>query len=398
MDAVEELLSHMYEVELRLRQHLPSTKRWFYEPLKERLSQSRAGVALYGLRGSGKTILMLQLLPEGSYIKADHWAVEEVGLYRLVERLYRKGKRLVGIDEVNSYSRWREELKALYDDFPDLKLLITTSSSLTLWRGTASLSRRFVPFYLPPLLFFELYLLRGQEASPIPFEEVLEDPARKAAKLRAAFPNIYDDFQRYMREWGLPYTLSAPLESVESLLKKVVVEDVPAMAEMKSSSIPKLERLLMALALSPPGEASYEALSSAVGLSKSTVQEFLYLLERAHVLRLLPPYTKRALPAVRRKKKVLFTHPMLRHALLKPIGREMVGSYREEAAALHLSQVGALHYLNAPKEPDFVLVRGNKEWVFEIGRHRHGKGGISVEDREKAPFPLYLLGFLKPEV
>ncbi|NPA22043.1 MAG: ATP-binding protein [Candidatus Micrarchaeota archaeon] len=337
---------------------------------------------------------MLQTLPEGAYIKADHIGLKKISLYNLVDRLYKRGHRLIGIDELHSYPSWKEELKMIYDDFPDLGLVVSSSSSLLIWQGTASLSRRILPFHLPPLLFFEYYLLQGKKVPTFSLEEIIEDPVTKAAQLRNMLPSIYEDFHHYMRYVGLPFAFRAHQEEIQSLIKKVVVEDIPALSSLKSPSIPRLEALLLSLALSPPGEISYETLARDLQLSKSTISEYLYLLEKADIIN---PYSSKALPTTRKRKKVLFSHPMLRHVLVSPLGKDMIGAYREEIAVLHLSQQAQVFYLDNPKSPDFLVKKGKKSYIFEIGKHRHGKGSINVQDTERANFPLYLLGFLTPQ-
>ncbi|MBO9616535.1 MAG: AAA family ATPase [Dyadobacter sp.] len=106
-------------------------------------------IGIKGARGAGKTTLVLQYLkqtalPTGQslYVSSDDLYFSAHGLYDLGEALVRTGGRLLVLDEVDRYANWSQEIKNLYDDFPDLRIAFTGSSIMHLERSKGDLSRR----------------------------------------------------------------------------------------------------------------------------------------------------------------------------------------------------------------------------------------------------------------
>ncbi|MCU0402827.1 MAG: AAA family ATPase [Algoriphagus sp.] len=139
-----------------------SWKRYLFPLLKtdEKL------LGIKGLRGVGKTTLLLQYLkfnprqlPKSLYVTADHPYFYKNSLLDLASLFYSYSGELLVIDEVHKYANWSRELKLIYDGFPNLKVIFTSSSALDLYRGESDLSRRLITLNLEGLSFRE-YLLR----------------------------------------------------------------------------------------------------------------------------------------------------------------------------------------------------------------------------------------------
>ena len=69
-------------------------------------------------------------------------------------------------DEVHRYGNWSIELKNIYDDFPNLKVIFTGSSLLQISKSKADLSRRAVIYEMPGLSFREF--LRFENIADFP--------------------------------------------------------------------------------------------------------------------------------------------------------------------------------------------------------------------------------------
>lgn len=125
--------------------------------LKNRLT------GLIGARGVGKTTLLLQLIKQHYpglkhvfYFSADHIYFKEKTLYGFIEELYlQQAITSFFIDEIHKYENWNQELKNIYDGFPEVKIVFSGSSSLDLIKGSYDLSRRAVMYHLPGLSFRE---------------------------------------------------------------------------------------------------------------------------------------------------------------------------------------------------------------------------------------------------
>ena len=121
---------------------------------------------LIGSRGTGKTTLLLQYIKEKIenkdeciYASIDNIYFSKNLLIDFVNELYEDyGIRYFFFDEIHKYPNWNQELKNIYDSYPDVKLVFSGSSSIDLIKGTYDLSRRGVLYRINGMSFRE-YLL-----------------------------------------------------------------------------------------------------------------------------------------------------------------------------------------------------------------------------------------------
>ena len=107
---------------------------------------------LLGARGIGKTIALLQIVWEALsydtektnalYVPIDHFKLKNYSLYDIGENFANYGGKLLCIDEIHNYSNWAQELKSLYETFPNLKIIASGSSILEIEKEAHDLSRR----------------------------------------------------------------------------------------------------------------------------------------------------------------------------------------------------------------------------------------------------------------
>ena len=142
---------------------------------------------LVGPRGTGKTTLLLQYISERIknknrciYLSLDHIHFTHVKLVEFVDDLYEiDGIRDFFFDEVHKYPYWNQELKNIYDSYPDVKIVFSGSSSMDLIKGTYDLSRRGSIFRLPGMSFREYLEFQLNISLPvISFENLLKEPQR----------------------------------------------------------------------------------------------------------------------------------------------------------------------------------------------------------------------------
>ncbi|MGB3779483.1 MAG: AAA family ATPase [Tunicatimonas sp.] len=86
----------------------------------------------------------------------DNVYFHENSLADLADLFYKRGGKLLFLDEVHKYRNWSAEIKHLYDSYPDLKIIFTGSSMIETHRGTgqkgeADLGRRAVMYHLAGL-------------------------------------------------------------------------------------------------------------------------------------------------------------------------------------------------------------------------------------------------------
>src|SRR5690606_23176840 len=158
--------------------------------LVRRIDLSNRLIAVKGARGAGKTTLLLQLaklhLPLQStlYASLDHIYFFDNKLYDLAKQFAQFGGTHLLIDEVHKYPNWSREIKLIYDNFPELNVIFTSSSMLEIYKSESDLSRRAVTYYLKELSFREfLSFETGKKLPTISFLDILENHNRFASEI-----------------------------------------------------------------------------------------------------------------------------------------------------------------------------------------------------------------------
>ena len=116
-------LSELFSLQTSLLQHTADKPVRF---LYDKINWQNRLVGIVGGRGTGKTTMLLQHLKNEKksgenvlYISADHIRVEALGLYEIGSSFFQTGGRILAIDEIHKYQNWAQELKNLYDSFPE---------------------------------------------------------------------------------------------------------------------------------------------------------------------------------------------------------------------------------------------------------------------------------------
>src|ERR1700742_3593637 len=145
----------MEELFERYNQKVNRVSLKFKRYLANRIDWSERLIGIKGARGTGKTTLLLQYARErlpgegrSLYVSLDSLYFTENGLADLADRFVKGGGQYLLLDEVHRYPAWSQELKNIYDDFPDLKVVFTGSSIMHINRSKADLSRRAVMYDL----------------------------------------------------------------------------------------------------------------------------------------------------------------------------------------------------------------------------------------------------------
>ena len=373
-------------------------KRFAYEKVKELLDEEAQGkkpaVLISGLRGIGKTTLMLQLFNDvkgAFYFSADSIIVKTSTIYNIVEEAYRQGYSSIFIDEIHTYPRWTEELKNIYDDF-NVRIIASGSSTAAIKKGSIILGRRALDFPLSLLTLREFFYLKENEDYTATIDDVMD---RKAAiRWLATHPKAEKYYKEYLSVGGFPI---AERGIIFKLIKRMIYEDALAEFSLTKNKVDVSERLLGFLSLSKPGEFSYTSFSSMSGYAKSTIYEVVEMLKELGLLRSVEEKTPKA--EAKGSMKLLFSHPNLRAAFADQLMKEPeIGALREEYFLFHMANLGYPTFLpkKMKKNPDYNVKIGNSELLFEIGgasktaKQLGGREGIVLDDEA-----LVVLGFVQ---
>lgn len=375
--------------------------------LYTRLPPNERIIAIKGPRGAGKTTLLLQWLKfnlgtpkEALYVTADHPWFYQHSLLELAERWVAQGGSYLLIDEIHQYPNWSRELKNIYDAYKSLQVIITASSALNLYEGTADLSRRLLTFELPGLSFREyLQMAYDIQFPEITLKNLLNEHLQISAEWVQEFkPFMY--FSEYLKEGYLPFVFEGdrtyyPAKLLEGL-NTTLSRDLALIEGYSPSQIKKIKKLLAVLAESVPFEPNITSLARKLGLGRDTINHLIRHLSNARLLNLLDTATK-GVAALQKPDKIYLENTNLNYAFKLYPGK---GTIRETFLLNQLRNAG--YTVHLPKRGDFLV---ENKWILEVGgRQKTTKQihGISdsylvVDDREiggNNKVPLWLFGFL----
>ena len=108
------------------------------EQYLSKLTSNNRLVGLIGQRGVGKTTLLLQYLKQNYkpleylYFSADDVYIINSSIYDIADEFVRLGGKVIVIDEIHKYQNWANEIKTIYDSFPELIIRFSGSSMLNI--------------------------------------------------------------------------------------------------------------------------------------------------------------------------------------------------------------------------------------------------------------------------
>ncbi len=291
--------------QMSLLKNLKTTyKRYFYEELKN--GEKLLGVL--GARGVGKTTVWLQYLKESEipineklYISAD-W-IDGESLFEIAEALYKENGKLLIIDEIHKYQNFEKELKIIYDIL-DLRVIVSGSSALSINHAKADLSRRMLVKEVKGMSFREFLKFKyGIEIGEVTLDELLKNHVEIAYEILEKIdkPSILTDFKEYLEIGYYPFYFQNE-DKVSYLLKlketiNVVLEvDIPAILNIKFTTIRKFKKLIEYICISHPFKPNMQELLTKMDMPKTAyadLYEYLELLQKAKIIRLIKSANKK---------------------------------------------------------------------------------------------------------
>lgn len=391
------------------RRRAHATDEIFVRSLMDEIEWGARLVGIKGARGVGKTTLLLQRMKrlleqecredELLYLSLDNIRFSEVKLSDVVHSFFIQGGRYLFLDEVHRYREWSVNLKNIYDDYPDMKVVFTGSSLLEILNAGADLSRRAVVYTLQGLSFREYINLTQERNFPrISLKSILDDHVQVATEITSQLkPLVF--FRKYLQYGYYPYFReqeSIYFQRVNEVLRLILEIELPQLRGVAPSAIPKLWHLLLAITESAPFIPNISKLSERAGIMRNTLIDYLRYLDEAGVTYSLHRDAK-GITRLQKPDKLYLENTNLMYALGD--AQPDAGGLRETFFCNQLKYRSLVEY---PDAMDFIV---DRRWVFEIG----GKGksekqlkstesGYLVADNMESGFgrkiPLWLFGFL----
>lgn len=333
-------------------------------------------IAILGARGVGKTTLVLQHIKlyedvdTTLFVYADDLWFSTHSLVTLAEIFYTNGGRVLYIDEIHKYKNWSQEIKNIYDQYPDLKVRYTGSSILDLQKGSHDLSRRVLEFQMHGLSFREYVALRYGADIPIhTLEQVLAN--------KIEFP--YKDyrpvalFKEYLRQGYYPYFKEPGYElRLTKTINAILEVDIPKFAELSISASEKLKTLLYIVAQSVPFKPNYSKIARDLDMHRNAVSDLMVWLDKADLINILRDDVE-GYKLLGKVNKIYLNNPNLAYALSDD--EPNIGNIRE---TIFLAWLRATHKVTASSVSDFKVGK----YTFEVGGKK--KGQLQIKDVEHA--------------
>lgn len=394
----------LYEFHDNLLRNVSSS---FFRYLLDTINWNQRMLAIKGPRGSGKTTLMLQYIryrldkprEEVLYITADHYWFYTHNLVETADAFYKNGGRYLFIDEVHKYPHWSRELKNIYDGYPGLRIVFSSSSALDIYRGEADLSRRVITYALPGLSFREFLSFTGNgEFESYPWGELVANASEITQRVTAKIHPL-PLFKKYLRYGYLPLFLEGAPEDVplrlSQIINTIIETDLGYIEDYNAGTAFKVKKLLGVLAESVPFKPNIAALARKLDVSRDSIYAWFTHLANARLLNLLTAEGK-GVSLLQKPEKLYLENTNLVYAM-QP--HPETGTIRE--TFLFNQLINAKQVVTVPKGGDFYT----NDTHIEVG----GKDKSTKQVKDAARFliaaddietgygnkiPLWLFGFL----
>lgn len=257
-------------------------------------------IILIGARQVGKSTLFNQITKERKEavltLNCDEPEVKEMLTNINTPEL----KMLIGnntilvIDEAQRVPEIGLTLKRITDNFANVQLLVTGSSSFELQNNlNEPLTGRKYEYHLYPISTAELYDTQGL----LPVKQMFE-----SRLIYGSYPDIINHADEAK-------------ELLMNIANSYLYKDLLAMNEIRRPIL--LEKLLIALALQVGSEVSYNEIAQTIGTDNKTVEKYIDLLEKCYVIFRLNAFNRNLRTELKKGKKIYFYDNGIRNAVIQ---------------------------------------------------------------------------------
>lgn len=285
--------------------------------LKNHFNTYKQALVLLGARQVGKTTLLKRIFPKAHYLLLDNQNTKntlesyDIETYKQVLGQHKQ----IIIDELHLLSNPGRAVKIIYDQLPDIKLIVTGSSSFHIKNKTSeSMAGRKIDYHLYPLTFSE-YLTQTKTETQLNYN-ILNNIEQYIKKPQETLFRA-DDIVNGNLLFGLyPETLQLPQDKqyLHNLSDSVVFKDLLELNLIDNKT--KARQLLKLLAYQIGNLINYSELANKLKIDQRTVQRYLDIFEESFITYRLYPYSSKKRGEIVKSPKAYFWDLGLRNALI----------------------------------------------------------------------------------
>lgn len=349
-------------------------------------------ILLIGARQVGKSTLFRQITEKRTEpllsLNCDEPEVKEMlAQVNTAElKLLIGNNRLVVIDEAQRVPEIGLTLKKITDNFPDVQLLVTGSSSFELQNHlNEPLTGRKYEYHLYPISTAELLENKGLLAIRQSLESRL---------IYGSYPDIINHADEAK-------------ELLMNIANSYLYKDLLALDDIRRPVL--LEKLLVALSLQVGSEVSYNEVAQTIGTDSKTVEKYIDLLEKCYIIFRLNAFSRNLRTELKKSKKVYFYDNGIRNAVIQnfaPLNlRQDTGALwenffiSERLKANHYAGRFAKSYFwrtTRQQEIDYIEESDGKFTIFEM-KWNPKKAQTSFPDTFLKNYPIEETAVITPE-
>lgn len=371
-----------------------NSTRYLETQLLQHFSKYSQIIILLGARQVGKTTLLKRLFPQAKYLLCENESVKSIleayDLQAYTTLIPKKG--LLILDEIHLLRDPGRAAKIIYDQLPNLKLIITGSSSLNIKNKTAeSLAGRQITYHLFPLTFEE-YLFQKNIIPALTSHSFTQITNPKTTSL--PLPYDVSTFLNQVLIFGLyPKLIDLPQDEkyLQNLVDSVIFKDILdlSLIENRQNAL----KLLKLLAYQIGQLVNLSDLANRCQMDIRTVNRYLHIFQQSFLIFLLPPFHRQPRDEIGKATKVYFYDTGLRNALindfspldLRPDRGQLFENFIVTECFKHNTYLDNQYQLNywrtrQGSEIDLVIFSGQQITGIEI-KWQQGKASAAFTNR-----------------
>ncbi|MDR0912818.1 MAG: AAA family ATPase [Methanobrevibacter sp.] len=399
-------------------------------------------ITLAGLRGVGKTTLLLQiynyLINEKNISKKRilYLSVDDVinfldsNIYEVVNYFIEEfhetkpvmldEKLFILIDEAQFDKKWSIAGKVLYDKTENIFFIFTGSSALNIEMNVDAV-RRVKKEILFPLNFLEYNELKNnifpineyqETINNLIFKNELIDDAKK--KEEEYFFNLLNLKKPLKKEWdnflltgGFPFGLKMEEDHIYrktvDMITRIIENDIFNLKSFNTDTKSIISRIICYIGLQEPGGTSNSKLAKILEKSQVQIREILRVLEKTHLIFSVKPYGSGE-KQIKKPWEYYFLCPSIIAAIRYRFGKfdkfdtQFLGLLAESYVASYLFKVKEEenYYFNLYYDPrkngvDFLLDTWDNIIPVEVGYGKKDKKQIKLAiNHYKSPYGIII--------